>query len=29
MIWAVRTWRPAQVEVADFKIKNVNGTEAI
>ncbi|MBQ0724648.1 MAG: NADH:ubiquinone reductase (Na(+)-transporting) subunit D [Cycloclasticus sp.] len=29
MIWAVRTWRPAQVEVADFKIKSVNGTEAI
>jgi len=27
MIWGIRTWRPAQVEEADFKIENVNGTE--
>ncbi|MBV1875736.1 MAG: NADH:ubiquinone reductase (Na(+)-transporting) subunit D [Cycloclasticus sp.] len=27
MIWGVRTWRPAQVESAEFKIKEVNGTE--
>ena len=27
MIWGVRTWRPAQVETAEFKIKDVNGTE--
>ncbi|MDX2425574.1 MAG: NADH:ubiquinone reductase (Na(+)-transporting) subunit D [Cycloclasticus sp.] len=29
MIWGIRTWRPAQVEDADFKIKNVNGTETV
>jgi len=27
MIWGVRAWRPAQVESAEFKIKEVNGTE--
>jgi len=27
MIWGVRTWRPTQVEAAEFKIKEVNGTE--
>ena len=29
LIWGVRTWRPAQVEEADFKINNVSGTEAV
>ncbi|ORU91553.1 MAG: NADH:ubiquinone reductase (Na(+)-transporting) subunit D [Cycloclasticus sp. symbiont of Bathymodiolus heckerae] len=29
MIWAIRAWRPAQVEAPDFKIKEVNGTEAV
>ncbi|MEH6503091.1 MAG: NADH:ubiquinone reductase (Na(+)-transporting) subunit D [Cycloclasticus sp.] len=29
MIWGIRTWRPAQVEDADFKIENVNGTETV
>jgi|TARA_R110002074_G_scaffold170005_4_gene332147 Na+-transporting NADH:ubiquinone oxidoreductase subunit D len=29
MIWGIRTWRPAQVEEADFKIENVNGTETV
>lgn len=29
MIWGIRAWRPAQVEDADFKIKNVNGTETV
>jgi Na+-transporting NADH:ubiquinone oxidoreductase subunit D len=27
MIWGVRSLRPAQVEKAEFKIKEVNGTE--
>ena len=29
LIWALRAWRPVQVEAADFKIKEVNGTEAV
>jgi len=29
MIWAIRTFRPAQVEDPDFKIKDVSGTEAV
>jgi len=29
LIWALRTWRPVQVEAADFKIKEVNGTETV
>ncbi|ORU90436.1 MAG: NADH:ubiquinone reductase (Na(+)-transporting) subunit D [Cycloclasticus sp. symbiont of Poecilosclerida sp. M] len=29
MIWGIRQMRPAQVEEADFKIKDVSGTEAI
>ncbi|KXJ46472.1 MAG: NADH:ubiquinone reductase (Na(+)-transporting) subunit D [Cycloclasticus sp.] len=29
MIWGVRVMRPAQVEEADFKIKDVSGTEAV
>ncbi|MAV30550.1 MAG: NADH:ubiquinone reductase (Na(+)-transporting) subunit D [Cycloclasticus sp.] len=29
MIWGIRAWRPAQVEAAEFKIKEVNGTEAV
>ncbi|MBL4743804.1 MAG: NADH:ubiquinone reductase (Na(+)-transporting) subunit D [Cycloclasticus sp.] len=29
MIWGIRAWRPAQVEAPDFKIKEVNGTEAL
>ncbi|MEW5056733.1 NADH:ubiquinone reductase (Na(+)-transporting) subunit D [Cycloclasticus sp. 46_83_sub15_T18] len=29
LIWALRAWRPVQVETADFKIKEVNGTEAV
>ncbi len=27
MIWAIRSWKPKQVEAADFKIKDVSGTE--
>ena len=27
MIWGIRAWRPTQVEEADFKIRDVNGTE--
>lgn len=29
MIWGIRAIRPAQVEEADFKIKDVSGTEAV
>ncbi len=29
LIWALRVWRPVQVEAADFKIKEVNGTEVV
>ncbi|MEW5008378.1 MAG: NADH:ubiquinone reductase (Na(+)-transporting) subunit D [Cycloclasticus sp.] len=29
LIWALRAWRPVQVETADFKIKEVNGTETV
>lgn len=27
MIWAIRSWKKDQVEPADYKIQNVNGTE--
>jgi len=27
MIWAIRSWKTNQVEAADFKIKDVSGTE--
>lgn len=29
LIWALRAWRPAQVEAPDYKIKDVNGTETV
>lgn len=29
LIWALRAWRPVQVETADFKIKEVSGTETV
>ncbi|HIG79663.1 MAG TPA: NADH:ubiquinone reductase (Na(+)-transporting) subunit D [Cycloclasticus sp.] len=29
LIWALRSWRPAQVEAPDYKIKDVNGTETV